>query len=68
MKTTYASLKLLCISLMVISLVFVGVSSAEIDFETLVGIWLFDEGSGDVANGASGKGNKGHDSRWCRMG
>ena len=47
MKTTVARLKLLCINFMVMSLMFVGISSAEIDFETCVGMWLFNEGSGD---------------------
>jgi hypothetical protein len=38
---------------------FVGISSAKIDLETCVGMWLFDEGSGDVAKDSSGKGNDG---------
>ena len=59
MKTTFIRLKMLCVSLMIFSLMFAGISSAEIDFETLVGMWLFDEGSGDAANDSSGKGNKG---------
>ena len=59
MKTIVARLKLLCVSLMVISLMFVGISSAKIDLETCVGMWLFDEGSGDVAKDSSGKGNDG---------
>ena len=59
MKTTVARLKLLCVSLMVISLVFVGISSAEIDFGTCVGMWLFDEGRGNVAEDSSGTGNDG---------
>ena len=53
MKTTVARLKLLCVSLMVISLMFVVTSSAEIDFEASVGMWLFDDGGGDVAEDAS---------------
>ncbi len=57
MKTTVARLKLLCVSLMVISLMFVGISSAEVDFETCVGMWLFDEGNGEVAKDSSGKDN-----------
>ena len=59
MKTTVARLKLLCISFMVMSLMFVGIGSAEIDFETAVGVWLFNEGGGDVAEDSSGKGNNG---------
>ena len=34
MKVTVARLKLLCVSFMVMSLMFVGISFAEIDFET----------------------------------
>ena len=59
MKTTVARLKLLCVSFMVLSLMFVGISSAEIDFETCVGMWLFNEGSGDAAADSSGKNNNG---------
>ena len=57
MKTTVARLKLLCVNFMVMSLMFVGIGSAEIDFETCVGMWLFNEGSGDVAEDSSGKDN-----------
>ena len=57
MKVTVARLKLLCVNFMVMSLMFVGIGSAEIDFETCVGMWLFNEGSGDVAEDSSGKDN-----------
>ena len=57
MKTILARLKLLCVSLMVISLMCVGISSAEIDFKTCVGMWLFDEGRGDKAEDSSGTDN-----------
>ena len=57
MKTTVTRLKLLCVSLMVISLMFVGTGSAEIDFKTCVGMWLFDEGRGAEAEDSSGLGN-----------
>jgi len=59
MKTTVTRLKLLCVSLMVLSLMFVGISAAKIDFETCVGMWLFDEGRGNVAEDSSGTGNDG---------
>jgi len=36
-----------------------GPGQAEIDRETAVGIWLFDEGGGSVAKDASGNGNDG---------
>ena len=59
MKTTITGLKLLCVSLMVINLMFVGSSDAAIDFETCVGMWLFDEGRGNTAEDSSGTGNDG---------
>ncbi len=52
-------LTVVCISFIVISLMFVGQSYAGIDPSTVVGRWLFDEGSGDVATDSSGNGNDG---------
>ena len=59
MKTRVTRLKLLCVSSMVLSLMFVGISFAEIDFADCVGMWLFDEGNGDKAEDSSGTGNDG---------
>ncbi|MBC8233939.1 LamG domain-containing protein [bacterium] len=59
MKILVASLTLVCISLVVISLVFTGQSYARIDPETIVGMWLLDEGSGNVAKDTSGNGHDG---------
>jgi hypothetical protein len=53
MKTT------LMACLCAIGPVFVGRASAEIDPDTLVGAWLFDEGAGDTAADASTNGNDG---------
>jgi hypothetical protein len=47
------------LSVLVISLIFTGQSFAKLDPETCVGIWLFDEGKGDVVKDSSGKGNDG---------
>ena len=50
-----------------VSLVFAGISGAAIDPNTLVGMWSFEEGSGDVAKDSSGKGNDGmlmNDPQW----
>ena len=47
------------ISCIIVSLIFAGQSYAKVDPETIVGIWLFDEGGGDVAQDASGNGNDG---------
>ena len=59
MKTVVAGLTYVCLSLIAISLFFAGQSSAKIDPETAIGIWLFDEGKGDVAADSSGNGNDG---------
>jgi hypothetical protein len=45
--------------LCVLSLAFVGQAFADIDLDTLVGAWLFDENKGDVANDASTNGHDG---------
>lgn len=60
-------LKVGCISFILISLMFVGISFARIDPETCVGLWLFDEGKGDTAKDSSGNGNDGtlmSDPKW----
>lgn len=49
----------LCFSLILIGLLFAGQGSAEIDVGTLVGSWLFDENTGDVARDTSGNANHG---------
>ncbi|HIE30467.1 TPA: LamG domain-containing protein, partial [Candidatus Poribacteria bacterium] len=54
-----ARLALICVSIIVISLIFAGQSFAKIDPKTAVGIWLFDEGKGDIAKDSSGNGNDG---------
>ena len=53
------------VSLIVIGLIPTGQISAEIDSESIVGVWLFDEGSGKTARDSSGKGNNGNLSRSC---
>jgi len=50
---------IVCISLIVISLMFVGQSYAKIDQKSIVGVWLFDKGKGDVAKDSSENGNNG---------
>ena len=59
MKTIVARISLVCISLIIINLIFTLQSSAEIDSKSIVGIWLFDEGGGNTAKDSSGKGNNG---------
>jgi hypothetical protein len=58
MKTTVTRLTFVCVSLIALCLI-TGISYAEIDPESIAGMWLFDEGSGNVAEDSSGKGNNG---------
>lgn len=56
-----------CINLIVITLIFAPQSDAEIDPESIAGVWLFDEGSGDTVGDSSGKDNNGkfvNDPKW----
>ena len=66
MKVIVARLTLMCICLIVITLMSGGQSSARIDPETIVGIWLLDEGSGNVAKDTSSNGHDGEikDAKW----
>jgi hypothetical protein len=48
-----------CIGCIIISLMFAGQSYAQFDPESILGIWLLDEGNGDVAADASGNGHDG---------
>lgn len=48
-------------------LLFAGISNAAIDIGDIEGVWLFDEGSGDVARDSSGNGHHGDiigDAQW----
>lgn len=56
MEVTMKILTLACASLIIIILMFTSQCFAEIDTETIEGLWLFDEGSGDVARDSSGNG------------
>lgn len=59
MKTAVARSTLVCVSIIVISMILTGQSSAKIDPETVAAVWLFDEGSGKTAKDSSGNGNDG---------
>lgn len=50
---------LFCLSLMVISLVAVTNSRADVDMSKVAGIWLFDDGTGSTAMDSSGNNNHG---------
>ncbi len=52
----FGILSVMLICLFSISILFISIASAEIDPSTVVGVWLFDEGKGDVASDASGNG------------
>jgi hypothetical protein len=52
-------LTIVCISFIVVSLMFVSVSDAKIDPNKAAGIWLFDERSGDTAKDSSKNVNDG---------
>jgi hypothetical protein len=48
---------------------FASLSSAKIDEASIIGMWLFNEGSGDVAEDFSGNGNDGtlmNDPEWVK--
>ena len=49
----------ICISFIVVNLMFAGQSYAKIDPDTVIGVWLLDEGNGDITVDASGNGNNG---------
>jgi len=52
-------LTIICISFIIAILMFSGQSHAKVDTETVVGVWLFDEGAGDIAQDSSINGNDG---------
>ena len=71
MKIIMPNLMLACISLIVLSLMFAGISNAEFDLKTVVGMWLFDEGKGDTAADSSENGNDGkleNSPKWIKNG
>ena len=50
---------IICISFIIVSLMFAGISDARVDLKSAVGIWLLDEGKGDAAKDFSPAGNDG---------
>lgn len=58
MKIAVTRITLICISL-IIGLIITGQSSAKLDLKTAAGIWLLDEGKGDIAKDSSENGNDG---------
>ena len=54
-----ARLTIVVLSVIVISLSFTCISSVRVDQKSIVGVWLFDEGKGEVAKDSSENGNSG---------
>lgn len=59
MKVIKARITIICMSLIVMGLLPIMPNNAEIDPESIVGAWLFDEGRGDITEDFSGNGNDG---------
>lgn len=71
MKIVMANLMLACVSLIVLSLIFTSISRAEFDLKDVAGMWLFDDGKGDVAADSSENGKDGelvNDPKWTKDG
>ena len=52
-------LTIICIGFIIVSLMLTGQSYAEVNSENILGIWLLDEGNGDITEDSSGNGNDG---------
>ena len=62
---------LMIVSLIVLSLMFIGISDAEFDLKTVAGMWLFDEGKGNTAVDSSESGKDGelvNGPKWTKNG
>jgi hypothetical protein len=66
MKIVSVRLAMVCICLLVVVQISINGSYANVDPNSIVGLWLLDEGSGDVVNDISGNGNDGTvvDANW----
>ena len=71
MKIVMANLMLACVSLIVLNLMFTGISRAEFDLKDVAGMWLFNDGKGDVAADSSENGKDGelvNGPKWIKNG
>jgi hypothetical protein len=59
MKKLVSKSTIFCISLFLIGFMFIFQSHAKIDLETCVGMWLFNEGKGNVVKDSNGKSQDG---------
>lgn len=69
MKNAVPRLTVVCISLFIVGLILTGQSFAKLDLKNAAGIWLFDEGKGEVAKDTSDNGNDGtlmNDPKWVK--
>jgi hypothetical protein len=57
--TKMKRLTIICISFIIVCLMFAGQSFAKVDPDTILGAWLLDEGTGNITADASGNGNDG---------
>lgn len=63
MKVLRERLTAIVMSFIVLSMVLTGISDAQIDPATIEGLWLLDEGEGEIARDSSGNGRDGAASR-----
>jgi concanavalin A-like lectin/glucanase superfamily protein len=59
MNSTVRRPTIICASLVFICLMMANISDAKVDPDTIVGMWLFDEGNGDTIKDSSGNGDDG---------
>jgi len=59
MKRIVMKSAIMCICLIIVGLMSTNISYANINAKNIMGIWLLDEGQGDVAKDSSGNGNNG---------
>jgi len=58
-NSTVRGSTIIFVSLIFISLMMANIGDAKVDPDTIVGMWLFDEGSGDTTKDSSGNGDDG---------
>lgn len=71
MRVVITNIMLVCLGLVVLSMMFTGISSAGFDLNTVVGMWLFDEGQGNTTADYSDNGNDGklvNGPKWIKNG
>lgn len=68
MNSIVRNLTIKCVILIFISLIITNISYAKIDPDTIVGMWLFDEGSGKITKDSSGNGDDGeiNGAKWVK--